>query len=77
MDEYTEDDLDNAATCAAQSYDLDRNEARGLIDLVAAALGDGGDAIEDAAWDVQDRDARIDGQDFVEDVATNLGFDLP
>ncbi|SEF37149.1 hypothetical protein SAMN05421837_112262 [Amycolatopsis pretoriensis] len=77
MNEYTEDDLGNAATCAAQSYDLDQDEARSLVDLVAGALADGGDAIDDAAWDVQDRDARIDGQDFVEDVATNLGYDFP
>ena len=77
MGEYTEDDLDNAAACAAQRYDLDQDEARGLVDLVAGAIGDGGDAIDDAAWDVQDRDARIDGQDFVEDVATNLGYDFP
>jgi hypothetical protein len=77
MDEYTEDDLDNAAACAAQGYDLDQDEARSLVDLVAGALGDGGDAIDDAAWDVQNRDARIDGQNFVEDVATNLGYDFP
>ncbi|MGW5715291.1 hypothetical protein ACWEVP_03930 [Amycolatopsis sp. NPDC003865] len=77
MDEYTEDDLDNAAAYAAQGYDLDQDEARSLVDLVAGALGDGGDAIDDAAWDVQNRDARIDGQNFVEDVATNLGYDFP
>ncbi|ADJ49001.1 hypothetical protein AMES_7175 [Amycolatopsis mediterranei S699] len=77
MDEYTEDDLGNAAARAAQSYDLDQDEARNLVELVAGALGDGGDAIDDAVWDVQDRDARIDGQDFVEDVATNLGYDFP
>lgn len=77
MDEYTDDDLDYAAGRAAQHYDLDRDEAREMVNLVAGALGDGGDAIDDAAWDVQDRDARIDGQNFVEDVATNLGYDFP
>ena len=77
MDEYTDNDLDHAATCAAQRYDLDVDEAREMVDLVAGALGDGGDAIDDAAWEVQDRDGSIDGQDFVEDVATNLGYGLP
>jgi hypothetical protein len=77
MDEYTDDDLDYAAGCAAQHYDLDRDEAREMVDLVAGALGDGGDAVDDAAWEVQGRNARIDGPDFVEDVATNLGYDLP
>ncbi|RSD10280.1 hypothetical protein [Amycolatopsis eburnea] len=77
MDEYNEHDLDHAATCAAQRYDIDMDQARDMVGMVAGALGDGGDAIDDVAWDVQDRDPGIDGSDFVEDVATNLGYDLP
>lgn len=76
MYEYSDDDLDHAATCAAQRFDLDTPHARELVDLVAAALTEGGDAIEDAGWDVQDRDPGVVGEDFVDDVATNLGYDL-
>jgi len=47
------------------------------VDIVANALSDGGDVIDDAAWEVQDRDPGVDGEDFVEDVADSLGYDLP
>ncbi|MEV7038355.1 hypothetical protein [Amycolatopsis sp. NPDC051061] len=77
VNEYSDHDLDQAATSAARRFDLDDVEARELVDIVATAPGDGGDAIDDAAWDVQDRDPDVDGEDFVEDVAGNLGYDLP
>jgi hypothetical protein len=77
VNEYSEHDLDHAATSAAQRFELDDSDARELVDIVATALSDGGDAIDDAAWYVQDRDPGVDGEDFVEDVAGNLGYDLP
>jgi len=77
MSEYSDDELDAAATAAAQRFDLDSGDARDMVGMVAQAFGDGGDAIDDAAWDVQDRDPGVDGEDFVDDVASQLGFDLP
>ncbi|WP_284745980.1 hypothetical protein [Amycolatopsis sp. RTGN1] len=77
MDDYAENDLDHAATAAAQRFDLDQAQARALVDLVADAFTEGGDAVEDAAWDVQDRKPGVAGEDFVDDVAENLGYDLP
>lgn len=77
VDEYSEGELDYAAASAAQRFDLDLPEAREMVDVVAGALGDGGDAIDDAAWTVQDRDPGVDGSDFVDDVANSLGYDLP
>ncbi len=77
MDDYAENDLDHAATSAAQRFDLDQDQARELVDLVAGAFTEGGDAVEDAAWDVQDREPGVAGEDFVDDVAENLGYDLP
>ncbi|NBH06038.1 hypothetical protein [Amycolatopsis sp. SID8362] len=77
MNEYSDHELDQAAATAARRFDLDDPEARELVDLVATAFSDGGDAISDAAWDVQDRDPGIDGDDFVDDVADSLGYDLP
>jgi hypothetical protein len=75
--EYSDDELDQAAESAAQRFDLDTPHARELVDIVATALTEGGDAIDDAAWDVQDNDPGIAGEDFVDDVANNLGYDLP
>ncbi|GLY38975.1 hypothetical protein Amsp01_049990 [Amycolatopsis sp. NBRC 101858] len=77
MYEYSENDLDHAATCAAQRFDLDTEHARELVDVVANAFTEGGDAVDDAAWEVQGQDAAVPGEDFVDDVATNLGYDLP
>ncbi|WP_410633858.1 hypothetical protein [Amycolatopsis sp. cmx-4-83] len=77
MNEYSDHELDQAAVSAAKRFDLDGPEARELVDLVASAFSDGGDALGDAAWDVQDRDPGVDGDDFVQDVADILGYDLP
>ncbi|MEU8632529.1 hypothetical protein AB0C38_10200 [Amycolatopsis sp. NPDC048633] len=77
MNEYSDQDLDLAATSAAQRFDLDGSGARELVDIVATALTDGGDAVDDAAWEIQERDPGVDGEDFVEDVADSLGYDLP
>jgi hypothetical protein len=77
VNEYSADELDQATASAAQRFDLDSPQARELVDIVATALSDGGDAIDDAAWEVQDRDPGVDGEDFVEDVADSLGYDLP
>lgn len=76
MDDFAENDLDHAADSAALRFDLDQAQARELVDLVANAFTEGGDAVEDAAWDVQDREPGVTGEDFVDDVAENLGYDL-
>jgi hypothetical protein len=73
---WHEDDLDYAAANAASRFDLDHEHARELVDLVSGAFEDGGDAVDDAPWDVQDTDAAVSGEDFVDDVATSLGYDL-
>lgn len=77
VNEFSDDDLDLAAVSAAQRFELDGPQARELVDVVATAFTDGGDAIDDAAWEIQDRDPGVDGEDFVEDVADSLGYDLP
>jgi len=77
VNDYSDHDLDVAAASAAQRFDLDDPGARELVDIVATALTEGGGAIEDAAWEIQDRDPGVDGEDFVEDVADSLGYDLP
>ena len=77
MYEYSDDELDQAAMSAAQRFDLDTPHARELVDIVATALTEGGDAIDDAAWDIQAGDPDVAGEDFVDDVAANLGYELP
>jgi hypothetical protein len=73
---WHEDDLDYAAANAASRFDLDEEHARQLVDLVSGAFEEGGDAVDDAPWDVQDADTGVSGEDFVDDVADSLGYDL-
>lgn len=68
-------DIDQAAADAASRFDIDDDQARELVANVAGALEDGGDAIDDAAWDVQERYPDVSGEDFVEDVTTSLGYE--
>ncbi|MEW2508476.1 hypothetical protein AB0878_49260 [Amycolatopsis sp. NPDC047767] len=73
---WHDDELDYAASNAAQRFDLDQDRARDLVGMVSDAFEEGGDAVEDAPWDVQDADGSVPGEDFVDDVATSLGYDL-
>ncbi|MFB9923922.1 hypothetical protein ACFORO_08430 [Amycolatopsis halotolerans] len=73
---WPEDMLDYAAANAADRFDLDQDQARDLVGLVSEALEDGGDAVDDVAWDVHQQDDSLPGEDFVEDVADSLGYDL-
>ncbi len=43
--------------------------------MVAGALEEGGDAIDDAAWGVGSRYPDVPGEEFIEEVATGLGYD--
>ncbi|MGC7096732.1 hypothetical protein ACPZ19_18825 [Amycolatopsis lurida] len=70
-----EEDLDDAAAQVARRFDLDDDHARDLVGVIANALEDSQDAIDDATWHVDDELADIAGEDFVEDVATTLGYD--
>jgi len=73
---WPEDMLDYAAGNAADRFDLDQDEARELVGMVSEALEEGGDAVDDVAWDVHQHDHSVPGEDFVEDVADSLGYDL-
>jgi hypothetical protein len=72
---WHDNDLDYAAANAARRFDLDDTDARELVEHVAGALEDGGDAIQDAAWDVQEQYPDVAGEDFVGDVAESLGYE--
>ncbi|MFD8493298.1 hypothetical protein [Amycolatopsis sp. NPDC059657] len=72
---WSDQDLNDAASNAAEGFDLDDSEARELVDMVVEAIEEGGDAVDDAVWEVQEHDPRVSGEDFVEDVATSLGYD--
>ena len=73
---WPEEMLDYAAANAADRFDLDQDEAREMVGMVSEALEEGGDAIEDAAWDLHQHDNSVPGEDFVEDVSDSLGYDL-
>ncbi|WP_312877627.1 hypothetical protein [Amycolatopsis echigonensis] len=73
---WSEEMLDYAAANAADRFDLDQDEARDMVGMVSEALEEGGDAVDDAAWDVHQHDTSVPGEDFVEDVADSLGYDL-
>ena len=72
---WHEDDLDEAATNAARRFDIDDDQARDLVGLVAGALEEGGDAVDDAAWDIHQHYPDVPGEDFVDDIATALGYE--
>lgn len=72
---WNDHDLDLAASNAAQRFDLDDDQARGLVEMVVDALEEGCDAVGDAAWDVENEHPGVAGEDFIEDVATDLGYD--
>lgn len=72
---WHEDELDEAVANAARRFDIDDDQARDLVGMVAGALEDGGEAIDDAAWGVQQHHPNVSGEDFVDDVATTLGYD--
>ncbi|GAA4554291.1 hypothetical protein [Amycolatopsis samaneae] len=72
---WHEDVLDDAASTVARRFEIDDEHARELVGQVADALEEGGDAVGDAGWDVQQEYPDVDGEEFVEDVATSLGYD--
>lgn len=72
---WYDQDLEQAASNAAQRFDLDDDQARGLVEMVVDALEEGGDAVGDAAWDVENEHPGVPGEDFIEDVAADLGYE--
>ncbi|EME51745.1 hypothetical protein H074_36219 [Amycolatopsis decaplanina DSM 44594] len=46
-----------------------------MVEMVVDALEEGGDAVGDAAWDVENEHPGVPGEDFVEDVAADLGYE--
>jgi hypothetical protein len=77
MDDYAENDLDPRRYRRGSALRPGPRAGARTGRPGRRRLTEGGDAVEDAAWDVQDLEPGVTGEGLVDDVAESLGYELP